>query len=321
MKLGRPSEPELQEWIIQSMENRGFVCHNLHERERSHEEGVDIECVIKGEKEVIQAKIRPRKEDISQLRKFATTGATRRTYVYWDKPTKAFEAELGKQPSVQVLAGQELHASLLKNMSSGYLIFLLTETKLLSEIIISLLDIYDCQTKQSRKFAADDFPYLWGLKSSVVQVKANLRMILLEAEKRLLSRTSHDVSVEIVNEMFERLSLAESEAESLRWAVERCKREAPHILNAYLFRITHLSGGGELDAEVSRFSRSERRLPVRDWLIDPISTRGFTSVYTWLYHAIDHIYDRLNLLSIAIDVVFQDAMSQVLHRNITEHFD
>jgi hypothetical protein len=316
-----PSEPEIQAWVVQAMKRRGFVCHNLHEMERVNENGVDIECANDSdETEVIQAKFRPLAKDIGQLKKFAAAEAARRTYVYWVKPTKGFMSEMEKLP-VHPLTGKELDAFLIDNFSTKYLGWKLSQTKTIADILEAILLIYDCQSNRRRKLTRDDFQYLWRLKSSIVQVKANFRLLLNDATARLLTQSSTANSTVIVGEIFRQLSLIEEETGSLVADIEICKNEAPNVLNRYLFTVAGLSGGQELHAALTKLSRAQRRAPARDWLFSSEDEYEFVSVFTWLHQAIADIDDKLDLFSTAIDKLFENAMHEALQRDVDVNFD
>jgi len=62
-------EEFIHQCLEEAFEFQSYKVRNLHKSDRSHENGVDLECTNPDEKVAIQAKIKPSKPDIEQLQK------------------------------------------------------------------------------------------------------------------------------------------------------------------------------------------------------------------------------------------------------------
>jgi hypothetical protein len=150
-----PEEEALQDWLEEAYRNQGYRCYNWHKNERVNEKGMDIECDSTKERVVLAVKIRPKKGDIRQLKKFSKIDATRRSYVYWGLPTREFQEQL-RRTEVDPLTGEALENFLVVHASVGYLKWRFVKTETLRLVTASIFEIYECDQVPTRKFAKTD---------------------------------------------------------------------------------------------------------------------------------------------------------------------
>ena len=304
MAQNAPEETALQDWLEEAFTSQGYECYNYHKRERVNEHGVDMECVSESERVVIQAKVKPLKKDILQLRKFAKVPADRRVYAHWELPVKQFQVEIKKLP-VEALMGDELRRFLTANRSLGYLRWRFLNSNSVLSVAKAVEVIYSAQGVPDRPLNKRDLEHVWRLKSTTVQLRAVIRLLKDFFVDRLQKEHTEDNVVRLTEDVFQAIQRAEPQADAYLSAIEQVRAEAPHVLSKFLLHTSGRSGWAQLDAKIRHSDNKERRAIVDDWLIEAGEALRFASAYNWLNEVLDNLEDRFGLFSEGVDWLFQ----------------
>lgn len=306
----RPDEDSLQNWLEEAFSNQGYQCYNWHKKERVNEKGMDIECRSADEKVALALKVRPKKEDIPQLRKFSKVRADRHVYIYWDEPTREFQNELTKS-GVSVLTGKELGDFLVEHASFKFLKWQLINCDTLQQVAKSIFEIYECEHVSKRDFSRTDLDLIWRLKSSAVKLKADIRLSKNYFSDKILQQMDPQAAATMTGEALDQLEMMQGDGEELYEIVTRTEKEAPHILGRFIEHVSGRTGGVDLHHAVRQADKASRRTAIESWLIEDKEVHKFISAYSWLHEALENLEDRFSLLSQGVDWVFEDALLEL----------
>lgn len=306
-----PEEPALQDWLEEAYRNLGYQCYNWHKRERVNEKGMDIECLSTKEKIALAVKIRPRREDIAQLKRFSKVKADKLIYVYWSQPTKEFQRKLqALAPTVSPLTGDELGRLLIENGSFGYLKWFYVKSDPLQLITNSIIEIYECEHIPEREFSKTDLAMMWRMKSSAVKIKADIRLTKNYFGDIVTKQKDQIAAFKFTEGAFDMIYMMKSDASEFYDIVSEIRKNAPHLLRRYIDHVAGRTGGKDLDAAIQR-GKKDRRAIIENWLIEDKEVHRFVTAFSWLERTLEDLEDRLSLLSEGVDWIFEEALSEL----------
>jgi hypothetical protein len=305
-----PDEDALQDWLEEAYVNRGYRCYNWHKMERVNEKGIDIECESTEEKVLLAVKIRPKKEDIGQLQKFSEIPGVRKIYVHWSLPTRDFQKQLDNS-NAESLTGGELKKFLVVHASVGYLKWRFIKTTTLRLITNSISEVYDCEHVANREFASQDFVPIWKLKSAAVKIKADIRLTKNYFDDIILREKEPSQAARITDSALDLIHMMESDAKEFYAMVSSTRKEAPHVLRAFIDKISPRTGGKELHNSMQLIEKAQKTAKIEEWLIEDREAHKFLSTLSWLSMALENLEDRFSLLSYGVDWVFEEILRQI----------
>lgn len=187
-------EENILDCLEESFLNANFKqVINWHRIDRAHEESVDIECINDNYRQVLQAKVKPGKDDIEQLLKLSTTQADKRLYVYIQKPSASFKIEMDKlNVKIEFLNIAELHNLLIKNRSIQYLRYLLLNSELTRDLKNTLTTIVSCRKIRANPLQLEDLENWWLFKDRAVKTHATLEHLENIWHDTLFKTDKHD---------------------------------------------------------------------------------------------------------------------------------
>ncbi len=305
-----PDEDALQGWLEEAYVNQGYSCYNWHKMERVNEKGIDIECESTKEKVLLAVKIRPKKEDIEQLQKFSEISTARKIYVHWSPPTRDFQKQLDRG-SVEPLTDGALKKFLVVHASVGYMKWRFIKTTTLRLITNSISEIYECEHVPNRQFASHDFAPIWKLKSAAVKIKADIRLTKNYFGDIIFREKEASEAARITDSALDLIDMMEADAKEFYDIVSRTRKEAPHILRAFIDKISPRTGGKELHSSMQLIETARKTARIEDWLIEDKEAHKFLSALSWLSMTLENLEDRFSLLSYGVDWVFEEILQQI----------
>jgi hypothetical protein len=211
---------------------------NWHKIDRAHEESVDIECRNPNGKIVLQAKIKPSKEDIEQLRRLSIVKANARLYVYIHKPSASFKVEMDKlKSSVQFIDINQLHTILIDNHSRTYLRFLLLNSNLVIDLTEGLRQIFLCKDVIPSAIQMQNLENWWLLKDRTVKVHASLEYLENVWSKAIYRIDTHNNTLytEMLDDVLESLDIISSNSSrDMSSLFSEIKKTCPSVLSQYI---------------------------------------------------------------------------------------
>lgn len=315
-----PDEDALQDWLVEAYRNQGYRCYNWHRMERVNEKGMDIECDSTEEKVALAVKIRPKKEDIQQLQKFSEIAATRRIYVYWNPPTREFQRQL-ERCNVERLNDDTLKDFLVDHASIGYMNWRFTNTNTLRLVNRSILELYECEHVPNRNLSKTDLGLIWRMKSATVKLKADIRLTKNYFGDIIIRQKDPSAAAQITGSALDQIDMMEADAEEFNGIISHTRKQAPHILRAFIDHISPRTGGKDLHVVMQRAEEAERPNRIEKWLVEDKEAHKFLSALTWLDNTLENLEDRFSLLSFGVDWVFEEALSQLWNVRVADLSD
>jgi hypothetical protein len=305
-----PDEDALQGWLEEAYVNQGYECYNWHRMERVNEKGMDIECESTEQKVLLAVKIRPKKEDIHQLQKFSEISAARKIYVHWSPPTRDFQRQLDGS-NVETLTDGALKKFLVVNASVGYLKWRFIQTTTLRLITKSISEIYECEHVPNRQFASHDFAPIWKLKSAAVKLKADIRLTKNYFGDKIIREKEQSGAARITDSVLDLIYMMDADAKEFYAIVSSTRKEAPHLLRAFIDKISPRTGGKELHNSMQLSETAQKSAKIEEWLIEDKEAYKFHSTLSWLSMTLENLEDRFSLLSYGVDWVFEEILRQI----------
>jgi len=183
------SEDEIS-YIIESFyQYLGYQTYNYHLRDRSREQGVDLEVWKEGEteKQLISIKKKPRKKDINQLKELLSRKERIKRYIFVEKPSASFKREKEKAKEIQFWDSAKLTEEMLPQLPFFTGNIYLSNHKFERELhrFIELLRIRDFRVIKRIELAKipvnsdmGQLPYiLWRLKDDAVALQKSFRSL------------------------------------------------------------------------------------------------------------------------------------------------
>ena len=306
-------EIQIQNCIEEAFLNKGYDVKNLHKSERRNEDGIDIICKNGAEKIGIAVKIKPRKGDIDQLKKFQTHKDIRKIYIYVDHPTTHFEKEIEKynENEIEFWNWDRLHIELISSPSTQYLIKYLLQNPLLNNISNMHYSLYNCRNIKfhTHRTSHDELRDLWNIKDDAVKLRAILDHIHRRWGKILMEKTEFDNSEykSTLDNIFHELEIVnEICGIKLKDSFIKFEKHYPYLLGLFWKSVgdrTHWrTFMHTLDSPLSETE-------VRDfiqykWLMPDCNSSVMKSFYSSLLYILLHLFNVSKNVEDGIDSVF-----------------
>ncbi len=184
------------------------------------------------------------------------------------------------------------------------------KTTTLRLVTQSISEIYECEHGPNRQFESNDFVLVWGLKSAAVKLKADIRLTKNYFGDKILREKEPSVAARITESAVELIDMMKADAEEFHRIVSRTRKEAPHILRAFIDHISPRTGGKELHASMQETETARKTAKIEEWLIEDKEAHKFLSALSWLSITLENLEDRFSLFSYGVDWVFEQTLFQ-----------
>lgn len=169
-----------------------YSVTNFHKNERIHEKGTDLLCEKDRERVAIQVKMRPRKGDIKQFKRFVKNARCKKlVYIYVKNPTKPFKDFLENHVDhVELWNSSRLHSFLLENECVEYVCLYFS----MHPVIRSILNVHQFILQKrgaiysKHAYTMDEISRLWAAKDNSVKVWVPLYFTYLRWNPVLMSK-------------------------------------------------------------------------------------------------------------------------------------
>lgn len=263
-----------------SFRKQGYRVENRHTTDRPHESGIDLLCQRDQEEITLQAKIKPRKGDISQFDCFVSNSANKRAiYVNVQSPTISFTTHIEESPhNVEFWNVAQLHEFLVRNENTEYLCLHFSKHPL----VLALAKVHNLISEKRRtnyvrhRFSAEELATLWSAKDNSVKARISLYFICQKWNRILMSKTiiNRDEFEQILQSIFDDLDSAyEICGQRLVSSFDDLSQRYPNILGLLWELVSHRTGWSTYTTNVERSNSVEK-----------------SSVFT-LYHWICPVFD------------------------------
>ena len=234
----RRTEDDLLDCLEEAYHNADYSVYNWHKDDRPHEKGIDMECQKAREKIVLQAKMKPVKGDLEQLRSLSSSMADQRIYVYIQNPSVSFKREMDNlRSSVAFWDSNNLHDFLIENRSLLYLQSLFLSSDLVKCIIKVLFNIFSCSEIHPRSLESSNLNDWWTLKDRTVKVHTSLQYLQDFWKDRIFTIDRHDVNEYrkiLESILFSFGLIAKYSSEDLVGLARKIRNNYPNILSEYV---------------------------------------------------------------------------------------
>jgi len=307
-------ETEIHTYLLEGFDNLGYDCINFHKSGACVEGGIDIFSNNGNDSVAIAVKIKPQKNDIKQLKKFALSESKRKMYIYIKDPTKPFFDELKKfkkSHRIEVFNAKLLHNFLIKNKSTHYIKKFIYS----HEVFVNLTRIMKkwCSVKENKPLSAgyDDLNLLWDWKDKTVSFHKTAKIISNYMKQKIKDISSDDdeVYTSVMNEVIMFLNYINYEVAELDSIFETVKRKNSNLL-AYMWKICR--SRSNWCTLLGRLESQEKKEVIEQiffkWYFHDLSD----SPYTLLYNILENMEQVGDNFETAVDWMFRD-----INRKIT----
>ncbi|MCD4666981.1 hypothetical protein K8R47_04205 [archaeon] len=228
---GNLEEKEIHRFIIEAYENKGYDCINFHKSGACVEGGVDLFTNKDKEKIIIAVKIKPKKEDISQLNKFIKNKEINKIYVYIKDPTRPFFDYIKNLNSSKFINANSLHDFLIENKSILYLRKYFFSHDLfnnLTEIIKIWFSVKDIKTMYPTE---EDLKLMWGWKDKAVSFHKISKALFDYKDSKIKSISYEQDYKKLVEDILSILNYLNRELEQFKDIFVHVKRTNPGLLS------------------------------------------------------------------------------------------
>jgi hypothetical protein len=302
-------EEDILSCLEEAYNNANFKeVYNWHRIDRAHEESVDIECKNNNYRQILQAKIKPGKNDIEQLFKLSKTNADRRIYVYVQKPSAAFKAEMDHlSGEIEFLNIDGLHNLLVKYRSILYLRFLLLDSNLTKDLKETLLKIVSCRKILTSQLQFGDLENWWLFKDRAVKVHAAMEYLYNFWHDTLFKADKHDEDTYrriIENVLFSFEITSNYCSNDLKEIVHEIKTTHPNVLSEYMAVVLGRSNWiNMMPLKWDNFDEKKTIDLIENFLIPP--PKGF-SEYLELNDYLYNLNDVSEAIEDGVDWLYED---------------
>jgi len=301
-------EDDVLDCLEEAYYNVCYAVNNWHKIDRSHEEGVDIECQKPKQKIVLQAKIKPVKNDLEQLRKLSRSTANKRIYVYIRHPPASFKNEMENLKStVEFWDSKNLHDFLIKYRSLLYLRFLFLSCDLVKDITKTLRDIFSCCEIDPRKLESLNLNDWWELKDRAVKIHTSLEYLENFWKEHIFTIDRHDTDEYrgmLESTLFSCKLISRCGSEDLVELVARIKDSHPNLFSEHVNVVLARSnwiGMGRVKREIR--DRKQVIKLIHEWVIPlPRSNTEYSQINDYL----ENLREVAEAIEDGVDWLFDD---------------
>jgi len=248
-----------------SFRREGYQVENRHMTDRPHESGIDLFCQKDHEEIELQAKIKPRKGDISQFDSFVSNAANKRAiYVNVQSPTRSFTTHIEElSPNVEFWNVTQLHEFLVRNENTEYLCLCFAKHPL----VLALAEVHNLIAEKRRtnyvehRLSAGELATLWSTKDNSVKARISLNFICQKWNIILMSKTiiNRDEFEQIMQSIFDDLDFAyEICGQRLVSSFDDLSQRYPNILGLLWELVSHRTGWSTYTTNVERSNSVEK---------------------------------------------------------------
>jgi hypothetical protein len=302
------TENDLLECLEEAFNNAGHSVYNLHKHDRSHEEGVDMECQKAKEKTLLQAKLRPAKKDLKQLKKLARSEADKRIYIYAENPSVSFRKGMKDLEShVEFWNAQKLHDFLINCRSLSYLRFLFLDSELVKNIREVLRGIFSCCEVSPQELESDILNDWWEFKDRTVKVHASLEYLEDFWKDRIFTIDKHDTAEyrRVLESIFFSFRLiSKHSSQDLVDLVRMIKGSHPGIFSKYVNVVLDRSnwiGMGETARQIRNEDKANES--ISEWVVPQL---GSGSEYSQIHSYLENLHEVAEAVEDGVDGLFDD---------------
>jgi hypothetical protein len=303
------TEEELLSCLEEAFRKVGYIhVYNWHKTDRAHEESVDIECQNPQKRVVIQAKIKPAKDDLDQLRKLSHSVANERIYVYVENPSLSFKKEMeALNQQVKFWDSDTLHTFLMQYPSMSYLRFLLLSCELVKDITKSLDEIFSCKDIVPQGLKLLNLKKWWLLKDRAVKLHANMEFLEYFWKEHLFKIDTHDNNEyrRIVEEILVSSKIISgSTSEDLVNIVTEIKNTYPSVFSEYINVVLARTNWADMQyIRHGSYDKKQITRLIENWLVPSPSS---SSEYSQIAHYLDNFNQVAEAIEDGIDWLFED---------------
>lgn len=269
------SEEELQDFLEFVFKKQRWLVRNLHQIDRSAENGVDLDLNRGGDRVLIAVKAKPKTKDIDQLERLAARHSEGRLeYVHSQPATERFRKKaLSLSNVVFFLTGNELHDFLIRGECVSYVNRILETHPLLREYSDSLGLIWKYRkVSVPGSYDQNDLDHIYRLKDILVKKRAGIAQVFLHYDKTvnsLISPNQNDFSA-ILDDVLSDMDLVQQFAGgNLFSQFEHISDISPYILSLFWSKISPRTYWDQFTSISERLHTSESvsTLARRYWLL------------------------------------------------------
>lgn len=308
-------EDDILDCIEEACRNSYDLVENFHKKDRVHENSVDIYCQKTDEKVNFQAKFKPGKKDIEQLKKFSKSAADKRIYVYIEQPSRPFKERMTKLESlIDFWDDKKLHEFLLENHSQLYIRFTFLGCRLVKDIREVLFKIFSYSKLDPMHLEYSMLDDWWDFKDRAVKLHSSLEHTELLWTNRLLSQKGHDAIVleELLDDILLSFSvIARTCSDDLLNLINRIAGKQPNVLSYYVGQVLVSSpwmGMARLKNEIADSVKA--RKTIDNWIL---ATASGGSEYSLICYYLRDLHKVGEAIEDGVDFVFKDFEKRAPH--------
>ncbi len=279
-------EEYLQNSLLEAFTNNGYSVVNYHEIDRSHEKGGDLICKNKDESIAIQTKIKPKKNDIDQLKKLSKREEDIKIYIYFEEPVKNFRKAMSDIENVEFWNRSKTHNFLIKNDSSIYVRLFFASLPIFKNIAkIHLLLSESRNLEVPSNFNKRARQLLWSVKDDLVKGRSISKFIYEKYVPQIKEKTSFgEDEIKLLNKIIDDLSKMNDIAVKKSLSTfEQISHQRPDLLKLYWDKASERTGWKELCYKISQSDENVSNMIMLKWLIplhedDIIHNEGLLSI-------------------------------------------
>lgn len=305
-------EDDVLNCLEEACYNAGYdYVYNFHKIDRAREEGVDVECERLGEKIHFQVKMKPKKKDITQLKKLSNSVAGKKIYVHVKQPSVYFKKQMKKvKGTVEFWDDKKLHEFLVHNRSLLYFRFLFLSSRLTKNISKVLFTIFSCSQTTPQQLNSLNLNDWWTLKDRTVKLHTSLQYLEAFWKDTISMKDKHDVSD--LKETFQSIFYSfevinEYSCEDLKKLIKETKEKFPSILSQYVEEVLKRSNWIGMGAAKREIGNKDKAMKViEEWTVP---SRTYTSEYSQINGYLENLRRVAGAMEDGVDWLFEDYLS------------
>jgi len=230
------NEPDLHKYIISAYTSKGYECTNFHESGAAVENGVDILAQNDQEQIAFCIKIKPTKEDITQLNKFVNSHFKRKYYVYIEDPTRPFHDELLKHPEIEILNSICLDRLFKTEQVIEYLKSYFYSHEIFREFEKILVLCHSVKEGVPQKVNLSKLGIIWEWKDRAVsfnKIANTLYKLNDDHFKSVYEDKDGEIFLKLINDLENVMGYLRESLERLRIQMEELKKKYPGVLSYF----------------------------------------------------------------------------------------
>ena len=310
------TEDEIIQYIQEIFSRKGYGTKNFHADDRTHEFGIDLECIKGEEKIAFAVKKKPKQKDIKQLKTFVeSTKDKKGIYVYVEPPTRPFERFAQSLDTVTFWNSSRLHKELVECESTPYLC-LLFSVHPITDTLTRIIEIIHARKRTAyleRKLTTQELDELWIAKDNIVKMRSMLLNLYSRWTKKLMTKSARapEEYQAIIDEVFEELDVISLLcSEKLVSSVEEIGDRHPDLFGLFWDNISRRTNWKLFTAAIKKIPIEHIPSFIRLWWIIPRLDKSTLAVMRGFYSSINYILDNFHTVTKniedGIDWVFED---------------